>query len=67
MEDGLYVLEENLNDAAFVDKAARIVRASMKGWQFARENPDEAADIVLEIDASGAQTEQHQRRMMGRD
>lgn len=65
MEDGLYVLEDNLKDEAFVDKAARFVRASMKGWQYARENPDEAADIVLENDASGAQTEKHQRRMMG--
>ncbi|OED43375.1 nitrate ABC transporter substrate-binding protein [Chromatiales bacterium (ex Bugula neritina AB1)] len=65
MEDGLYVLEKNLEDEAFVDKAARFVRASMKGWNYARENPDEAADIVLENDASGAQTEKHQRRMMG--
>lgn len=64
MEDGLYVLEDNLKDEAFVDKAARFVKASMKGWQYARENPDEAADIVLENDASGAQTEKHQRRMM---
>ncbi|MEM7256631.1 MAG: ABC transporter substrate-binding protein [Pseudomonadota bacterium] len=64
MEDGLYVLEENLNDEAFVDKAARFVRASMKGWEFARDNPEEAADIVLENDASGAQTEKHQQRMM---
>jgi len=65
MEDGLYVLEKNLADDAFVDKAARFVRASMKGWAWARENPDDAADIVLENDASGAQTEKHQRRMMG--
>ncbi len=65
MEDGLYVLEKNLADDAFVDKMARFVRASMKGWEYARENPDDAADIVLENDASGAQTEKHQRRMMG--
>jgi len=64
MEDGLYVLEENLDDEAFVDKMARFVAASMKGWAYARENVDEAADIVLENDASGAQTEKHQRRMM---
>lgn len=64
MEDGLYVLEENLADEAFVDKMARFVAASMKGWEYARENPDEAADIVLENDASGAQTEKHQRRMV---
>ncbi|MEZ5826393.1 MAG: ABC transporter substrate-binding protein [Geminicoccaceae bacterium] len=65
MEDGLYVLEERLADPAFVDVMARFVRASMKGWEWARENPDEAADIVLENDATGAQTEKHQRRMMG--
>lgn len=65
MEDGLYVLEENLKDEAFVDKMARFVAASMKGWEYARANSDEAADIVLDNDASGAQTEKHQRRMMG--
>ena len=65
MEDGLYVLEERLEDPAFVDVMARFVRASMKGWEWARGNSDEAADIVLENDATGAQTEKHQRRMMG--
>jgi len=43
----------------------RFVRASMKGWKYAEENPDEAAEIVLDNDASGAQTEKHQKRMMG--
>jgi NitT/TauT family transport system substrate-binding protein len=65
LEDGIYVLEDNLKDAAFKDKMVRFVRASMKGWKYAEENADEAADIVLENDASGAQTEKHQRRMMG--
>ena len=64
LEDGLYVLEDNLKDAAFEDKMVRFVRASMKGWKYAEANPDEAADIVLENDGSGAQTEKHQRRMM---
>lgn len=64
LEDGLYTLEENLADPEMVDKLARFVAASMKGWDYARENPEEAADIVLENDASGAQTENHQRRMM---
>jgi len=65
LEDGIYVLEDNLKDAAFEDKMVRFVRASMKGWKYAEANPDEAADIVLENDASGAQTEKHQKRMMG--
>ncbi|AVX05094.1 ABC transporter substrate-binding protein [Maritalea myrionectae] len=64
LEDGLYVLEEDLDDPEMVDKFARFVEASMKGWKYAEENPDEAADIVLENDDTGAQTEEHQRRMM---
>ena len=65
LEDGLYVLESNLKDAAFVDKMARFVAASLKGWDYAKNNINEAADIVLENDETGAQTEKHQRRMMG--
>lgn len=65
LEDGIYVLEESLKDAAFVDKMIRFVRASMKGWKYAEANPDEAAEIVLDNDATGAQTEKHQKRMMG--
>jgi NitT/TauT family transport system substrate-binding protein len=64
LEDGLYVLEDALADPAMEDKLVRFVRASMKGWKYAEMNPDEAADIVLENDASGAQTEEHQQRMM---
>ncbi|MCA1367908.1 ABC transporter substrate-binding protein [Bradyrhizobium sp. BRP14] len=65
LEDGLYVLEDKLKDAAFKEKMVKFVRASMKGWKYAEENPDEAADIVLENDSTGAQTEKHQKRMMG--
>ena len=64
LEDGLYVLEKNLSNSAFVNKMARFLRASIKGWEFAANNPDKAADIVLENDDTGAQTENHQRRMM---
>ncbi|HZH26049.1 MAG TPA: ABC transporter substrate-binding protein [Azospirillaceae bacterium] len=65
LEDGLYVLESRLSDPAFVNRMAKFVKASMQGWDYARKNPDEAAMIVLENDASGAQTEKHQKRMMG--
>ncbi|MEL6475890.1 MAG: ABC transporter substrate-binding protein [Pseudomonadota bacterium] len=65
LEDGIYVLEDRLADPAFADKMVRFVRASMKGWKYAEANPDEAAEIVLDNDATGAQTEKHQKRMMG--
>jgi NitT/TauT family transport system substrate-binding protein len=64
MEDGLYALEDKLKDPAYVEKLARFVKASMKGWEWARSNPKDAAKIVLDNDATGAQTEKHQTRMM---
>jgi len=65
LEDGMWVLEENLEDPAFVDRMARFVRASMRGWDWAEENPEDAALIVLDYDETGAQTAEHQIRMMG--
>ena len=64
LEDGLYVMENKLKNKAFVSKMGRFLRASIKGWNYAGDHPDEAADIVLENDDTGAQTEKHQRRMM---
>jgi len=62
LEDGLYVIEDKLSDPAFEEKMVKFVRASMKGWKYATENPDEAAEIVVE---NGGQDENHQKRMMG--
>jgi NitT/TauT family transport system substrate-binding protein len=64
LEDGLYVMEDKLKDPAFVDKMARFVRASMRGWDYARQNPDDTVKIVLDNDATGAQTEHHQTQML---
>jgi NitT/TauT family transport system substrate-binding protein len=65
LEDGLYTLEATLQDPAKVELLAKFVKASMKGWDYAVANPDEAAMITLENDETGAQTEKHQKRMMG--
>ena len=62
LEDGLYVIEDNLKDPAFFDKMVRFVRASMKGWEYALANPDEAAQIVID---NGGQDLEHQKYMMG--
>ncbi|SFI58117.1 ABC transporter substrate-binding protein [Jannaschia pohangensis] len=64
LEDGIWVLEENLEDEVFVDKMTRFVRASMQGWKYAEENPAEAAAIIIENDETGAQSEAAQLRMM---
>jgi NitT/TauT family transport system substrate-binding protein len=65
LEDGLYTLEKTLKDPAMVEKLAKFVKASMKGWDYAVAHPDEAAEITLENDETGAQTEAHQKFMMG--
>ncbi len=65
LEDGLYVMEPKLKDPAFVARMAKFVKASMKGWDYARKNVDEAVKIVLAADTTGAQTAKHQTRMMG--
>lgn len=65
LEDGLYVLEDRLDDEAFRDQMVRFVRASMRGWKWAEENPDAAAEIILEYDETGAQSLEHQQYMMG--
>ena len=67
LEDGLYVLEDKLSDAAEVDKLTRFVAASMKGWKYAEANPDEAADIVLEYDETGAPDRKASAPHDGRD
>ena len=62
LEDGLYAMEDDLADPAFAEKMVRFVEASMKGWEYAIANPEEAASIVMD---NGGQDENHQVRMMG--
>jgi NitT/TauT family transport system substrate-binding protein len=65
LEDGVYTLEKNLKDPAMAEKLARFLKASMKGWDYAVAHPDEGAAITLANDETGAQTEAHQKFMMG--
>lgn len=65
LEDGLYVMEDTLADPAKADAYTRFVRASMKGWQYALDNPAEAAQMVVDSDDTGAATLDHQLYMVG--
>jgi NitT/TauT family transport system substrate-binding protein len=60
LEDGLYTLEDKLADPAFKDKLVRFVRASMKGFQYAADHPDEAGQITVD---AGGQDLDHQKYM----
>ncbi|MCP3874912.1 MAG: ABC transporter substrate-binding protein [Desulfobacteraceae bacterium] len=42
----------------------KMLRASLRGWQYALENPEEAAKIVIKHDKAGVATFDHQKKMM---
>jgi NitT/TauT family transport system substrate-binding protein len=65
LEDGLYAMEPKLKDPAFVEKMAKFVKASVKGWDYAKAHEDEAVKIILATDTTGSKTEKDQKRMMG--
>ena len=64
LEDGLYALAPKLKDPAFVARMAKFVKASMKGWEYAVKNQDEAVKIVLANDSSGGSTAAVQKRQL---
>jgi len=65
LEDGLYTLEPKLKDPAMTDRLARFLKASMRGWQYTIDHPDEAVAIVMAADTAGVLDEAHQKRMIG--
>ncbi len=64
LEDGLYVLESKLKDPAFVARMGKFVKATLKGWNEAVKNPEEAAKIVVAADTSGSSKLAVQKRQM---
>ena len=64
LEDGLYVMEANLKDPAFVARMGKFVKATMRGWNEAVKNPAEAAKIVVAADKSGSANLKVQTRQM---
>ncbi len=64
LEDGLYVLESNLKDPAFVKRMGKFLKATFKGWNDAVKDPAGAAKIVVAADTSGSATEKVQKRQM---
>ncbi|HEX4112292.1 MAG TPA: ABC transporter substrate-binding protein [Stellaceae bacterium] len=63
LEDGLYANGDKLKDAHYAEIMARFVAASDKGWAEAVKHPDEAAQIALNNDTTGAQNLKHQKDM----
>ena len=54
LQDAIWADTERHEDPAYADAAVRFLKAITKGWLFARDNPEEAAEIVYDI-ASNAE------------
>lgn len=58
LQDAIWAPGEKLGDADFEEQTVKFIKASIKGWVYARDNPEEAAQIVA---AAGSQLgESHQ-------
>lgn len=58
LQDAIWANSEKLADSAYAEQTTKFVKASIKGWVFARDNPEQAAGIVA---AAGSQLgESHQ-------
>ncbi|MDQ6685195.1 MAG: ABC transporter substrate-binding protein [Pseudomonadota bacterium] len=64
LEDGLYAREGDLKDAATVARLGKFVKATLRGWDYALKNQDEAVKIVLAADTSGGSTAAVQKRQL---
>jgi NitT/TauT family transport system substrate-binding protein len=47
LQDAIWANTEKLSDEAYRDTATKLVAASLKGWIFCRDNPQDCADIVV--------------------
>ncbi len=46
LQDAIWANSEKLSDPAYADQTTRFIKASIKGWVYARDNPEKAASIV---------------------
>ena len=58
LQDAIWANSEKLSDPAYADQTTKLIKASIKGWVYARDNPEEAAKIVT--DAGSSLGESHQ-------
>lgn len=48
LQDAIWAQTERLEDPAYAEQTVAFVKASIKGWVYARDNAQEVADIVTE-------------------
>jgi NitT/TauT family transport system substrate-binding protein len=58
LQDAIWANSDKLSDPAYADQTTKLIKASIKGWVYARDNPEKAATIVTE--AGSTLGESHQ-------
>lgn len=48
LQDAIWAQTEELEDPAYAEQTVAFIKASIKGWVYARDNPEAVADIVTE-------------------
>jgi NitT/TauT family transport system substrate-binding protein len=46
LQDAIWANADKLADTAYADQTTKFIKASIKGWVYARDNPEQAAKIV---------------------
>ena len=47
LQDAIWASTEKLADTAYQEQTVKLVKASLKGWVYARDNPEQARDVVV--------------------
>jgi len=58
LQDAIWATTEKLSDPDYEEQTVAFIKASIKGWAFVRDNPEEAAAIVAESGSELGQSHQ---------
>jgi NitT/TauT family transport system substrate-binding protein len=58
LQDAIWAQTEQLSDPGYEERTVAFIKASIKGWAFVRDNPEEAASIVAESGSELGQSHQ---------
>jgi NitT/TauT family transport system substrate-binding protein len=58
LQDAIWAPSDKLEDSAFADQTVKFIKASIKGWAYVRDHPEDAAQIVTSAGSKLGQSHQ---------